>query len=46
MENPSEEITFQIEKKEESAGSLNAYNYLIIDAQLNVQNDTFVSAIH
>ena len=35
IENASEGITLQIEKKEESAGALNAYIYLIMYAQLN-----------
>ena len=34
IENSSEGITLQIEKKAESAGALNAYIYLIMDAQL------------
>ena len=38
IENASESITLQIEKKEESAGALNAYIHLIMDAQLNIQN--------
>ena len=38
IENASEGITLQIEKKAESAGALNAYIYLIIDAQLNIQS--------
>ena len=42
IENASEGITLQIEKKEESAGALNAYIYLIMDAQLNIQNGTYV----
>ena len=46
IENTSEGITFQIEKKEESAGALNAYIYLIMDAQLNIQNGTYVSAVY
>ena len=33
IENASEGITLQIEKKAESAGALNAYIYLIMDAQ-------------
>ena len=45
-ENASEGITLQIEKKEESAGALNAYIYLIMDAQLNIQNGTYVSAVY
>ena len=36
IENASEGITLQIEKKTESAGALNAYIYLIMDAQLNI----------
>ena len=34
IENASEGITLQIEKKEELTGALNAYIYLIMDAQL------------
>ena len=45
-ENASEGITLQIEKKAESAGALNAYNYLIMDAQLNIQNGAYVSAVY
>ena len=41
-----EGITLQIDKKPELAGSLNAYIYLIMDAQLNIQNGTFVSAVY
>ena len=39
-------ITLQIEKKVESAGALKAYIYFIMDAQLNIQNGTFISAVH
>ena len=39
-------ITIQIEKKAESAGALKAYIYLIMDAQLNIQNGTYVSAVY
>ena len=46
IENASEGITLQIEKKAESAGALNAYIYLIMDAQLNIQNGVYVSAIY
>ena len=46
IENASEGITLQIEKKAETAGNLNAYIYLIMDAQLNIQNGQFVSAIY
>ena len=46
IENASEGITLQIEKKAESAGNLNAYIYLIMDAQLNIQNGAYVSAVY
>ena len=46
IENASEGITLQIEKKAESDENLNAYIYLIMDTQLNIQNDAFVSAIY
>ena len=46
IENASEGITLQIEKKAETAGALNAYIYLIMDAQLNIQSGTYVSAIY
>ena len=46
IENASEGITLQIEKKEESAGALNAYIYVIMDAQLNIQNGAYVSTIY
>ena len=46
IENASEGITLQIEKKTESAGALNAYIYLIMDAQLNIQNGTYVSVLY
>ena len=43
IENALEGITPQIEKKAESAGNLNAYIYLIMDAWLNIQDGAFVS---
>ena len=46
IENASEGITPQIEKKAETAGALNAYAYLIMDAQLNIQSGTYVSAVY
>ena len=46
IENASEGITLQIEKKEESAGALNAYIYYIMDAQLNIQNGAYVSVVY
>ena len=46
IENALEGFTLQIEKKAESAGPLNAYIYLIMDAQLNIQNSTYISAVY
>ena len=46
IENASEGITFQIEKKEETAGAYNSYIYLIMDAQLNIQSGAYISAIY
>ena len=46
IENASEGITLQTEKKAESAGNSNAYIYIIMDAQLNIQNGAVVSAIY
>ena len=46
IKNASEGITLQIEKKEETAGALNAYIYLIMDVQLNIQSGAYVSAIY
>ena len=46
IENASEGITLQIEKKEESAGALNAYIYLIMDTQLNIPSGAYVSTIY
>ena len=46
IENASEGVTLQIEKKAETAGALNAYIYLIMDAQLNIQSGAYVSTIY
>ena len=46
IENAPEGITLQIEKKEEPAGTLNTYIYLIMDAQLNIQNGAYVSVVY
>ena len=46
IENALEGITLQIEKKAEMARALNAYMYLIMDAQLNIQNGAYVSAMY
>ena len=46
VENASEGITIQISKKIEAAGKLNIYLYVIMDAQLNIENGRFISAIY
>ena len=46
IQNASEGITLRIEKKVELPVNLNVYIYLIMDAQLNIQNGAFVSAIY
>ena len=46
IENASESIILKIEKNAESAGALNAYIYLIMDAQLNIQNGAYVSVVY
>ena len=46
VENASERVTRQITKQAEAAGALNLYLYIIMDAQLNIENDRFVSAIY
>ena len=46
IENASEGITLQIEKKAESVGALDDYIYLIMDAQLNIQNGAYISAVY
>ena len=46
IENASEGITLQIEKKGESAGALNAYIYFIMNAQLNIKNGAYHSELY
>ena len=46
IENASEGVTMQIMKKAEAAGALNIYLYVIMDAQLNIEDGRFVSAIY
>ena len=43
IENTSEGITLQIEKKAESAGAPKGYIYLIMDTQLNIKDGAFHS---
>ena len=44
--NTSGGINIQVEKKVETAGALKAYIHLIMDAQLNIQNGAYVSAVY
>ena len=46
IQSTSEGITLQIERKSETAGNLNAYIYLIMDAQLNIEDRKFVSTLY
>lgn len=46
IENASEGVTIQIEKMVEAAGQLNIYVYIIMDAQINILDGRFQSAIY
>ena len=46
VENASEGVTIQITKKAETAGALNMYLYVVMDAQLNIENGRFVNALY
>ena len=46
VENASEGITIQISKKTEADGALNVYLFVIMDAQINIENGRFVSALY
>ena len=46
VENASEGVTIQITKKDEAAGTLNVYLYVLMDAQLNIEDGRFVSALY
>ena len=46
IENASKGITLQLDKKAEAAGGLYCYIYIIMDAQLNIENGRFHSAIY
>jgi len=46
IENASEGITLQITKKAEAAGALNVYLYVLMDAQLNIEDGRFNSAVY
>ena len=46
IENASEGITIQITKKAEAAGALNIYLFVVMDAELNIENGRFISAAY
>ena len=46
VENASVGVTIQITKKVEAAGTLNVYFYVLMDAQLNMEDGRFVSALY
>ena len=46
LENASEGVTIQLTKKAEAAGALNIYLFIIMDAQLNLEDGRFVSAVY
>ena len=46
IENASEGVTIQITKTAETAGALNIYLYVLMDAQLNIEDSRFVSALY
>ena len=46
IENVSEGVTIEITKQAEAAGTLNICLYVVMDAQLNIQDGRFVSALY
>ena len=46
IENTSEGVTIQLTKEAEAAGALNISLFIIIDAQLNLRDGRFVSAVY
>ena len=46
IDNASEGVTLQIEKEVEGSGKVNAYIYLIMDAQLNIRNGEYISVLY
>ena len=46
IDNRSEGMTIAITKDEEAAGSLHAYVYVIMDAQLHIENSRFESVLY
>ena len=46
IENASEGVTIQITKKAQAAGTLKIYLYVLMDAQLNIENGRFLNALY
>ena len=46
IENASEGIMIQITKKAEATGALNIYLFVVMDAQLNIEDGRFFSAVY
>ena len=46
IENASEGITIQITKKAEATGALNIYLFVVMEAQLSIEDGRFVSAAY
>ena len=46
IEKASDGITIQITKKAEATGALNIYLFVVIDAQLNIEDSRFVSVAY
>ena len=46
IKNASEDVTIQITKKAEAAGALNIHLFVVMDAQLNIEDGQFVSAAY
>ena len=46
VENASEGITIQLAKEKQTAGVLNIFVFAIMDAQLNIEEGRFISALY
>jgi len=45
VKNASEGITLQLDKNAQTAGPLNCYVYLLMDAQLNIGDGRLISSV-
>ena len=46
LKNASEGVTLQLTKKAKAAGALNIYLYILMDAQLNLEDGRLISAVY